>query len=134
MKNMEFIIETLNRMTESERAKYIFNQLTFDEICELYDSYGYATVIGNRAVEASYVERAEVSDVRSSINKMDRIRALISAMSPSERRDYINDVLSTEEAYILHDVYGLDIELGNGRVEAVYYEDEYEEDEYYYGA
>ncbi len=132
MKDMKAIVAKLNGMTESERKEYIFNELTLDEIYELYDEYGFATELENGTVKASYVERNADSKTESNTDKMDRIRDLLCTMGPLDRRDYINDVLSVEEAYILHDVYGFDINFDNGRVSEVFFENGYEDDEYYY--
>ncbi len=59
MKNLKSIAAQLNNMTEEERIDMLGSELTFQDIINLYDYYGFVTEISDGKITGSYLESSE---------------------------------------------------------------------------
>lgn len=59
MKNLKSIAAQMNTMTEEERIDMLGSELTFQDIMNLYDYYGFVTEISDGKIIGSYIESPE---------------------------------------------------------------------------
>ncbi len=59
MKNLKNIAAQINTMTEEERIDMLGSELTFQDIMNLYDYYGFVTEISDGKISGSYIESPE---------------------------------------------------------------------------